>query len=170
MVPMPESVNGFAFIILAAAVLFGAFNMMWTRNVVHAGYWMLETLVATAGIYFLLSAEFVALVQLMVYAGAVAVLVLFVIMLTLRRREDAERGLDFAAWPLLGAALLAGIVFAALWAYAPPLTKMPRTTPDVAALGRVLFTTWTLPFELASLVLLVALVGAVWWALGGERK
>ena len=167
---MPESVNGLAFIVLAAAVLFGAFNMMWTRNVVHAGYWMLETLVATAGVYLLLSAEFVALVQLMVYAGAVAVLVLFVIMLTLRRREDAERGLDFAAWPLAGAVLLAGGIFAALWGYAPPPAKMPATTPGVDALGRALFGTWVLPFELASLVLLVALVGAVWWALGGERR
>ena len=167
---MPESVNGLAFIVLAAAVLFGAFNMMWTRNVVHAGYWMLETLVATAGVYLLLSAEFVALVQLMVYAGAVAVLVLFVIMLTLRRREDAERGLDFAAWPLAGAVLLAGGIFAALWGYAPTPAKMPATTPGVDALGRALFGTWVLPFELASLVLLVALVGAVWWALGGERR
>ena len=167
---MPESVNGLAFIVLAAAVLFGAFNMMWTRNVVHAGYWMLETLVATAGVYLLLSAEFVALVQLMVYAGAVAVLVLFVIMLTLRRREDAERGLDFAAWPLAGAVLLAGGIFAALWGYAPPPAKMPATTPGGDALGRALFGTWVLPFELASLVLLVALVGAVWWALGGERR
>jgi NADH-quinone oxidoreductase subunit J len=167
---MPESVNGLAFGLLAVALLLGAFSMVSTRNVVHAGYWLLETLVATAGIYLLLSAEFLAIAQLMVYAGAVAVMVLFVVMLTLRRREDAERSLDFSWGPLIGAIALGGGVMLALREMRVPPATLPNVTPGVAELGRVLYTTWVLPFELASLVLLVALVGAVWWATGGERR
>lgn len=167
---MTATVNGVAFVVLAAAVLLGAFNMMSTRNVVHAGYWMLETLVATAGIYLLLAAEFVALVQVMVYAGAVAILVLFVVMLTLRRREDAERSLDFS-WPAFAGAIFFALgIGTALWGYKPAAVQYPAVTPGTAELGKQLFTTWLLPFELASIVLLVALVGAIWWALDGERE
>ena len=77
----------------------GAGAMLLSRNVVHAAFWLLEVMVAVAGLFLLLSAEFLALVQLMVYAGAVSVLVLFTVMLTLRRREDAVRplGLSWAA-------------------------------------------------------------------------
>ncbi len=167
---MPDGVNAVAFGILAAAVLTGALMMLLSRNVVHAAFWLLEAMLATAGIFFLLSAEFLALVQVLVYAGAVSVLVLFVVMLTLRRREDAVRPLDLS----LGAAGLAlaflFTVYMAIVAHAPrTATVMPETTPDTLAFGKELFTTWMLPFELASLVLLVALVGAVWWS-GGEGE
>jgi NADH-quinone oxidoreductase subunit J len=167
---MPETVNGLAFGVLAVAVLGSAIMMMLSRNVVHAAYWLLASMLGTAGLYLLLSAEFLALVQVLVYAGAVAVLILFVIMLTLRSREEAVRPLDFSL-AAFGLALAFGIaVYAALASAEPPTTAtMPETTPGVLELGEKLFTTWVLPFELASLVLLVALVGAVWWA-GGERR
>ncbi len=167
---MTETVNGTAFAILAAAVLIGAFNMMSTPNVVRAGYWLLETLVATAGIYLLLSAEFVAVVQLMVYAGAVTVMVLFVIMLTLRSREDAERSLDFDWRALAGAVLFAVAMTWSLWRFRPVRPPFPPAAPGTVALAKIMFTTWILPFELASVVLLVALVGGVWWATGSDRR
>jgi NADH-quinone oxidoreductase subunit J len=155
--------------VLAFASLGGAVMMMATRNVVHAAFWLLEIMVATAGIYLLLSAEFLALVQVLVYAGAVAVLTLFVIMLTLRRREDAIRPFE-AGW---GAAALAaafvGAVLVAITRFEPVLAELPETVPGIEAFGLEMFTTWMLPFEVASLVLLVALVAAVWWA-GGERR
>lgn len=164
---MPD-VNTAAFVVLAAAVVGGAVMMMATRNVVHAAFWLLEVLVATAGLYLLLSAEFLALVQLLVYAGAVSVLALFVIMLTLRRREDAERPLDFSP---LGAALALAFGAILLFALRGFHAAAPQAAPPalgVGALGKLLFTNWVVPFEIASLVLLVALVGAVWWA-RGER-
>jgi NADH-quinone oxidoreductase subunit J len=167
---MPETVNGITFAVLAVAILGTAIMMMLSRNVMHAAYWLLACMMATAGLYLLLSAEFLALVQVLVYAGAVAVLILFVIMLTLRSREEAVRPLDLSL-SAFGLAVAFGVaVYAALAASdAPSTATMPDTTPGVAELGTELFTTWVLPFELASLVLLVALIGAVWWA-GGERE
>jgi len=167
---MSESVSTFAFIVLALASIGSAVMMLSTRNVVHAAFWLLGVMVATAGIYLLLSAEFLALVQVLVYAGAVAVLVLFVIMITLRRREDAIRPFE-PGW--IGAAISAAFLasmYVAIARYSPRVTDMPAKAPGVEEFGRALFTTHLLPFEVASLVLLVALVGSVWWAKGAGDK
>ena len=167
---MPEGVDALAFGILALAVLGGSVMMLFSRNVVHAAMWLLEAMLATAGLYLLLSAEFLALVQVLVYAGAVSVLILFVVMLTLRRREDAVRPLDLS----FGAAALSSVflfvMYTAIAARIPePTEALPDATPGTLEFGRELFTTWAVPFEIASLVLLVALVGAVWWS-GGDRE
>jgi NADH-quinone oxidoreductase subunit J len=142
--------------------------MMVTRNVVHATFWLLEVMVATAGIYLLLSAEFLALVQVLVYAGAVAVLTLFTVMLTLRRREDAVREFPVAWGSLAIAALFTGGVLLVLSRFDPVIATMPEVVPGIEVFGTEMFTTWALPFEIASLVLLAALIGAVWWT-GGEE-
>ncbi len=168
---MPETVNGVAFVLLAIASVGGSIGVMGSRNVVHAAFWLLEVMLAVAGIYLLLSAEFLALVQVLVYAGAVSVLLLFVIMLTLRRREDAVRPLDASLSAAALTLVLGGIIFAGLARFTPTLSAMPDTVPGVAEFGLMLFTPdggWVLPFEIASLVLLVALVAAVWWS-GEER-
>ncbi len=165
---MPETVSGVAFALLALACLCGAVGMLATRNVVHAAFWLLEVMIALAGLFLLLSAEFMAMVQLLVYAGAVAVLVLFVVMLTLRRREDAIRPRDWS-WLAAGMALVfCGLALSAIARYTPTSGRTPQVVPGVAAFGKLLFTTWMLPFEMASLVLLVAVVGAVWWSKEGE--
>ncbi len=169
---MPETVNGVVFGILALASIGGAVAMLTTRNVIHAAFWLLEVMLAVAGLFLLLSAEFLALVQVLVYAGAVSVLMLFVIMLTLRRREDAIRPLD-ASWGAAALALLFGaIIYVGVAASSFTLGAMPDEVPDVEALGTLLFSLdggWVFPFEIASLVLLVALVGAVWWSKEEDR-
>jgi NADH-quinone oxidoreductase subunit J len=162
---MPSTVNGLAFVLLAVAAIGGGIAMLSTRNIMHAGFWLLEVALAAAGIYALLDADFVALVQLLVYAGAVAVLVVFSIMITLRRREDAVRPRDFSP---LAAVLAAGffiVMVVVLARYTPQAVPMPASSPDLAAFGKVLFASsgWALPFEVASLVLISALVAAVWW-------
>jgi NADH:ubiquinone oxidoreductase subunit 6 (subunit J) len=169
---MSETVNGLAFGILAVAIIGGAIGVMSSRNVVRAAFWVLEVMLACGGLFLLLSAEFLALVQVLVYAGAVSVLVLFVIMLTLRRREDAVRPIDASLTGAALAAVFGAILYVGLARYTPLKPPLPETVPDVAALGRILFTVdggWVLPFEIASLVLLVALVGAVWWSGGDDR-
>jgi NADH:ubiquinone oxidoreductase subunit 6 (subunit J) len=83
---MPEGIAVVPFTVLAVAVMAGAIMVVFSRNVVHAAFWLLEVMMAVAGLFMLLSAGFLALVQMMVYAGAVSVLVLFTVMLTLRRR------------------------------------------------------------------------------------
>lgn len=168
---MTESVNGIAFGILAFAAIGGAVGVMATHNVVRASFWLLEVMFAVAGLFLLLSAEFMALVQVLVYAGAVSVLLLFVVMLTLRRREDAVRPLDASLSAAALAVVFSAIMYLGLTRLTPLTIEMPDVVPGVARLGEILFTPnggWVLPFEIASLVLLVALVGAVWWS--GERK
>ena len=165
---MPETVPVLPFVVLAIASFVGAVMVVWSRNVVHAAFWLLEVMMAVAGLFMLLSAGFLALVQIMVYAGAVSVLMIFTVMLTLRRREDAVRSRDLS-WSAAGLALAVFVATsAAIASYRAPVPQLPATTPGVEAFGIALFTTWALPFEIASVVLLVALVGAVWWS-GGER-
>jgi NADH-quinone oxidoreductase subunit J len=165
-----EAVSGIAFGLLALACVGGSVAMLATRNVTHAAFWLLEAMLAMAGLFLLLSAEFMAMVQLLVYAGAVAVLLLFVIMLTLRRREDAIRPRDWS-WPAAGmAAVFGGLMLVAISRSSIDTGAMPEVVPDVAAFGKILFTSWMLPFEIASLVLLVALVSAVWWSREGDDR
>lgn len=167
---MPETVNGIAFIALATATIGGAIGMLASRNIVHAAFWLLEVSVAAAGIYYLLDAAFIALVQLLVYAGAVSVLMLFTIMLTLRRREDAIRPLDLSLPAAALAIALCGLLLTVIARGGFTVAEMPPTVPDMLAFGRTLFAVdgWSLPFEIASLILLVALVAAVWWSKEGE--
>jgi len=166
---MPDSVAVVPFVVLAVAALGGAVMMVLVRNVVHAAFWLLEVMMAVAGLFMLLSAGFLALIQVMVYAGAVSVLVLFTVMLTLRRREDARRPLDLSWSAGIIALGVFGTVAAAVASFVPPVVSAPAITPGVAEFGRVLFTERALPFEIASVVLLIALVGAVWWAGGDDR-
>ena len=171
---MTSTVSAVGFGVLATLILGGAIMMLTSRNVVHSAFWMLETMLATAGLYVLLSYEFLALVQIMVYAGAVAVLILFVIMLTLRRREDAVRSVDTSLVAGVLALAFGALIYVTLLRDMPSATSpFPDTTPDVAMIGQLLFDPngqWMFPFELASLVLLIALVGAVWWSRkGGDR-
>lgn len=168
---MSETVNGLAFWILAAVTLVGAFGVLWSRNVIHAAFWLLEVSLAAVGLYFLLEADYVALVQLLVYAGAVAILLVFTVMITLRRREDAVRSRDLSVVAaMLGLAFFGTVAFGTLgWSPAP--VTMPDVAPGIVDLGRRLFSIdgWALPFEIASLVLTVALVAAVWWAREGDE-
>lgn len=161
---MSETVSGIGFAILATLAVIGSLGVVSSRNVVHAAYWLLATSITAAGLYFLLAASFVALIQLLVYAAAVAVLNIFTIMLTLRRREDAIRSLDFS-WAALAIAVAFGsVVTVAVIGLKLPAETFPARVPDVADIGVALFSRWLLPFELASVVLLIALVAAVWWS------
>jgi len=168
---MTDTVNGIAFAALALAVVGGSLGMLASRNVVHAAFWLLEVCVATAGIYLLLEADYIALVQLLIYAGALAILLIFTIMITLRSREDAVRPVDFSP---LGAALAVAffaVVAIAVAGWDPELVQLPEQAPDLIAFGKLLFspTGWAAPFEIASLVLTAALVAAVLWSKEGEE-
>lgn len=152
-----------AFYILATLIVAGSAMMLRTTNIVHSAFWLLGALLATAGIYALLSAGFLAIMQIFIYAGAVTVLLLFVIMLTGTGVADVEAPGTHA--------LGAGIVALALAAILVPLQiRAPWVLPgtqvitDTSVLGRLLFSNYLLPFELASIVLLVALVGAIFLA------
>jgi NADH-quinone oxidoreductase subunit J len=135
-----------------------------TRHVVHAALWLLVSLGSLAGCYLVLGQELVGLVQLLVYVGAVVVLVLFALMLT-RAPIGPHAEIDTPAWQrvvgaLLGAAtaVLLGALLLPLFSGATAsLDDAPSATPRIA---QAVFGTWVWPFELLSVLLLVALVGA----------
>ena len=147
------------FAIVAIFTLGGAVGVVATRNVVHAALFLLLSLLGAAGAYLLLFAEFLALVQVLIYGGAVTIVVLFAVMLT--RSSEYPRITDNKQWPLglITATVLAVVLGAAFW-LAPEVTAEPQA-PEFTELGAALFTKWALPFEIASLVLLVALIGAI---------
>jgi NADH-quinone oxidoreductase subunit J len=147
------------FVIVAIFTLGGAVGVVATRNVVHAALFLLLSLLGAAGAYLLLFAEFLALVQVLIYGGAVTIVVLFAVMLT--RSSEYPRITDNRQWPLglITAIVLAVILGAAFW-LAPDVVAEPQA-PEFKELGASLFTKWALPFEIASLVLLVALIGAI---------
>jgi NADH-quinone oxidoreductase subunit J len=155
-----------AFYYLAAASVASAILAVTRGNPVHSALWVLALFLHVAGIFLLAGAEFLAAVQVIVYAGAILVFYLFFLMLLDLPSEAA--GPRFGAhWPLCAAA---GLAFAALAWYArePGLVPTAPRTPaggppsgNLSAVGMTLFTEFALPFEIASLILLAAIVGAV---------
>jgi len=147
------------FLVLAASTLLGGLGVVLTRNVVHAALFLLMSLVSVAGIYLILFTEFLALVQILIYGGAIIIVLVFAIMLT--RTSEYPHISDNRQWPLAAIAALAlGAVMAAAFWTSPP-TGTAAQSPAFSELANSLFTRWAIPFEVASLVLLVALIGAI---------
>jgi NADH:ubiquinone oxidoreductase subunit 6 (subunit J) len=162
------------FYMFEATVLLGGLGVVLVRSTVYAALFLIVSLLGVAGLYILLSVEFLALVQILVYGGAVMVLVLFALMLT--RVNDLAggtgQGSDGAQRPLAAVAALALFgTFIAMFSQ----TEWPRdvgqiTTVPFTSIGDALFGQWSVPFEIASAVLLVALVGAVVIAMQEEGE
>ncbi len=150
------------FFLLAIATLAAALLTVTVRNVVHAALALVGTFFGVAGIYLLLEAEFLAVVQVLIYVGAISVLILFAIMLTrgLMRTTDTGVNSQWAAAAVVAVLLFLGMtvmVVAAPWRIA----TQSITVDIVPTLGRLLVTTYVLPFEVISILLLGALVGAL---------
>ncbi len=158
----------FLFLLVTILTLGGAVGVVATRNVVHAALFLLVSLIAVAGTYLVLFAEFLALVQVLIYGGAITIVLLFAIMLT--RGRDYPYISDNPQWPLglVGGLAIFGVV-AASFMTRPPSGEGPQG-PIFQELATSLFTTWAIPFEIASLVLLVALIGAIIIARTGEEQ
>src|SRR5205809_6372395 len=148
-------------IALGAVAVGAAFRVVTTRHIVRAGLWLVVTLGAVAGLYLLLTAELVAWVQVLLYVGAVVVLLLFAVMLT-RAPIGVSADLDRPRWPALLVGGGAGVGLAALLVDAYRWTKVPLPEAGTAArLGAELVRNWVLPFAVVSVLLLAALVGAI---------
>lgn len=162
------------FLLFAAAALFGAVTMLLVRNPVHSVLFLLLTFVNVAGMFVLMGAEFIAAIQVLVYSGAILVLFLFVVMLLQR----SERPLPTLAQPLqaplaifTGLALISELALVVLTSTVGAGRRGTDTPARIAeaggniqALGEQLYTRWLLPFEIASVLLLVAAVGAIYLA------
>ena len=150
---------GLAFYLLSGVTLVAASGVMVVRNLFHAVLFLILAFIGVAGFFVLLSAEFLAMAQVIIYVGAISVLVLFAILLTPR----SGRGNGETAWALpgvlLSVALLAVILFVIHDTQWATLKEAPGLS--VGDLGEALLTTWVLPFEIASVLLTAALVGSI---------
>ena len=149
------------FYVIAALAVAGGLGVVLMRSTVYAALMLIVALLAVAGVYILLASEFLALVQVLIYGGAVTVLLLFALMLT--RTGDLPETMVGAQWPgaAFVASLLLGLLIAALATTNWPGDVGETTIVPFRTLGDALFRQWAVPFEVASLVLLVALVGAI---------
>jgi len=158
------------FLVIGAVILLSALFVVISRNLVHAALWLIVTLFGVAVLYAILSASFLAVVQVVIYIGAIAILFIFAVMLT--RKELLDHGPQLnRAWWLSGA--VAVLTFAALlwmlqgWSgFTTTAADMPAGFDSLSALGEALISpdAYVLPFEIASVLLLAALIGAVYVA------
>lgn len=164
---VPYLFLGFGALLVATAVM-----VIVHRNPVTSALFLVLSFCSLAGIYLLLQAEFLGMVQIIVYAGAIMVLFLFVIMY-LNLQHDVETGAQIAVrrgigW-MVGALLLLFAVLIANRGWAPgpvsPVSPDPGTG-NAVAIGRVLYSRFLFPFEVTSVLLLVAMVGAIVLAKG----
>ena len=157
------------FAVLAVVTVITAILVIVQRNPVASAIFLIITLFSLAGIYLLLNAQFIAVIQVLVYAGAIMVLFLFVIMLLNLEKEKktiTRHRLQKALGVFLGVILLAqiGMIFSAVFLEG---TRGKFTPEQVTAVGntqviaRLLFTDYLLPFEITSILLLVAIIGAI---------
>lgn len=170
------TVNPAAFYVLATLVVGGALAVVTLRNLVHAAFALIGTLFAVGALYFAVGADFIAGAQILIYAGAIPVLLIFGLMLT--RGSMTPQANGFTRWWPVGALVGLAVAATAIGVFASSrndwrLRDYPQNLLDggtTETLGRVLLGRYALPFEVASVLLLVALVGAATLARKDERE
>lgn len=160
-----ENIQELFFSIFTIVSIVGSFGVIFLPNLVYAGFFLMVTLVGIAGFYLLLNADFLAAAQILLYVGGINVLILFAIMLVdanQRVTRPNKNNKDFL-WVIQGGAaiglfgLLTSIINSTLWP-SPPFIPVTNT---VYFIGRHIFSDFLFPFELVSVLLLIALIGVV---------
>lgn len=158
----PVGLTDVLFWIVAALTVAGAAGTALSRNILYSAIGLLMALLGAGSLYVFLSADFVAVTQLLIYIGGVLVLILFAVMLTNRITEVNVSNTSFGLWGGILLFVAAAPVLVAVVTLTPWRTRIPAAAaPTTEAIGNGFLTTWLLPFEVASLVLLATLVGAV---------
>jgi NADH-quinone oxidoreductase subunit J len=161
--------QAFAFYLFATIVIASGVMTIGSRNPVHSVLWLIMAFFNAAGLMLILGAEFIAMLLVIVYVGAVAVLFLFVVMMLNVDFAELRAGIA-RYWPLgamLALGLLAEILFALFLSWQPDRafgradTATPANVNNIEALGTLLYTRYLYIFEAAGLVLLVAMIGAI---------
>jgi|SRR5690625_394808 len=159
----------YAFVLLAVLAIASALAMILNRNTVNSALFLVLNLVSVAGLYLLLQAQFLAMIQIVVYAGAIMVVFLFVIMLL---NLDAEKMLfskfriGYLISFLLGVVVLGQILYSVgnVSDMLPAISEEMQIIGTVEAVGDVLYTQYLLPFEITAVLLTAAVVGALFIA------
>lgn len=168
------SVVQIIFLITAAASLGAALMVVTSRNLVHAALWLVFTFFGVAVLFVLLDAPFFAAVQVVIYIGAIAILMIFAVMLTRRVMQDTGPSLNRGWWfaALLSLGLFAGLAWMLnSWTgFNSPMPALPPGADPLRQLGQALVSpnAFLIPFEVASILLLAALIGAI--VIAWERK
>ena len=157
---MEDTGTVIAFWIIAAVTVGAAIGVAAVRNLIHSVALLIVTFAGVAGLYITLSADFIAVVQILIYIGAIAILLIFAIVLTPRAGRLNQEG--FMLLPALAlAALVAGtmifVAFDTSWA----ISEREGFEETATAIGDLLLDKYALPFEIASVLLLSAIVGAI---------
>ena len=158
-----------AFYVLSALILGFALLVVSTKNTVHAVLFLVLNFLAVAALYVLLTAQFLAVIQVLVYAGGIVVLYLFVVMLVnLKRPPEDHSAPQRKAWLAAGLAGAVLVQLAALLVRGSPgvagaadVQGSDLAINNVERIGMLLYTDYLIPFEVASMLLLVAMVGAI---------
>ena len=154
-----------AFWLLSAVTVAAAAGVFLARNLIHAVAFLVLSFIATAGLFLTLSGDFIAVAQVLIYAGAIPVLIVFAVMLTPLAGRDNGNGLYLVPGVAMGAAVALGVAFVAIdveWGALSGDLLAGRdfaTTADV--IGDALLGRYVLAFEVASVLLLAALIGAI---------
>ncbi len=158
------------FYVFALITLVSGFIVVFSRNIIYSAFSLLFTFFGVAGLYVLLSADFLAVTQLLIYVGGILILLLFGVMLTSRVIDVQLKTGTLQVFPaVVLVASLAGVLCGIYWVTDWKVHPGGDVVSTAPKLGEMLMTTYLLPFEVASIVLLVALMGAVMIA-RRERK
>ncbi len=153
------------FFVLAAVAVLGAVSLIIQRHPIHSALSLIVVMVALAGLYLLLGAEFVAAVQIIVYGGAIMVLFIFVIMLLNAGEEERTNFSKLALYAGIPLAVAVTGLIAAAMVNSSAATGLPVAQPvtltSTRTLSTLLFTEFVYPFELTSFLILVAILGAI---------
>ncbi len=150
------------FYILAAIIVGSGVMVVSLKNIFHCALFLVLSLFGVAGIYILLSAEFLAAVQVLIYVGAITILMIFAIMLTAKLYSAKIRQSNEQVIP--GIIIVAALLVATIVTLSRTAWKLSDAAPQVEStvgIGRMLLTKYVLPFEVVSVVLLSALIGAI---------
>ncbi|HEY0757181.1 MAG TPA: NADH-quinone oxidoreductase subunit J [Ktedonobacteraceae bacterium] len=168
------------FWVIAVFLVGSALMVVGARKIVHSALGLIIVFAMAAGVYLLLSAEFIAIVQILIYAGAVTILILFALMLTRIDSQNQITNPNSKTWwaaLIVSSLVCLGVIFASTFTHSTALSGTAAALPaygsracalppdNVAYIGQLLYSptcySYVLPFEIASLVLLVAIVGAI---------
>jgi NADH-quinone oxidoreductase subunit J len=159
---MEVEVSQLVFYLLSFVIIISAIYVVTLRNIFHSALFLILTLFAVAGIYIMLNAEFLAAVQVLIYVGAISILIIFAIMLTSQLANKQIRQSNEQV--MIGIFICSGFLLASLGSIANTVWRIvekPLPENNTLTMGKLLMNEFVLPFEIVSIVLLAALIGAV---------
>jgi NADH-quinone oxidoreductase subunit J len=156
------------FLVLSTFTLAAGLMVVTVKNIIHSALWLIASFFSVAAMYLLMEAEFIAIVQVLIYVGAISILILFAIMLTRHVTGEGIRQLYQRWWiAMIVAAALFGLLIVPTvlnygWNTVPPTAPdQPAALSSSVQIGTAFMREYLLPFEIASILLLVALIGAI---------